>query len=42
MSQPVIKFENIDKLYRLGNVDTGTLSHDLHRWWITRDMCREN
>ena len=29
----VIKAENISKLYRLGQVGTGTLSHDLKRWW---------
>jgi lipopolysaccharide transport system ATP-binding protein len=29
----VIKVENLSKQYRLGNVGTGTLSHDLKRWW---------
>ncbi len=29
----VIQFENLSKLYRLGTVGTGTLSHDLNRWW---------
>lgn len=29
----VIKAENISKLYRLGQVGTGTLSHDLNRWF---------
>jgi len=33
MSNTVIKAENISKQYRLGNVGTGTLSHDLNRWW---------
>jgi len=28
----VIKAEQISKLYRLGEVGTGTLSHDLNRW----------
>ncbi len=28
-----IQFENISKQYRLGEVGTGTLSHDLHRAW---------
>ncbi len=28
-----IEFENISKLYRLGRIGTGTLSHDLNRWW---------
>lgn len=29
----VIKIENLSKQYRLGKVGTGTLSHDLNRWW---------
>jgi len=29
----VIKVENLGKQYRLGEVGTGTLSHDLTRWW---------
>jgi lipopolysaccharide transport system ATP-binding protein len=29
----VIKVENISKQYRLGQVGTGTLSHDINRWW---------
>ena len=33
MSQTVIAVENLSKLYRLGEVTTGTLSHDLNRWW---------
>lgn len=33
MSSTVIEVENISKLYRLGEVTTGTLSHDLNRWW---------
>lgn len=33
MSSPVIKVENLSKLYRLGEVGTGTISHDLNRWW---------
>lgn len=33
MSNIVIKAENISKLYRLGEVGTGTISHDLNRWW---------
>lgn len=28
-----IKIENISKLYRLGQVGTGTLQQDLKRWW---------
>ena len=33
MSNTVIKVENIGKLYKLGEIGTGTLSHDLNRWW---------
>jgi hypothetical protein len=29
----VIKAENISKQYRLGQVGTGTISHDLNRFW---------
>jgi lipopolysaccharide transport system ATP-binding protein len=33
MSNTVIKVENIGKLYRLGEISTGTISHDLNRWF---------
>ncbi len=33
MSKTAIKVENLSKQYRLGQVGTGTLSHDLNRWW---------
>lgn len=33
MSEIVIDVEHISKLYRLGQFGTGTLSHDLNRWW---------
>lgn len=37
MSDTAIKFENISKQYRLGLVGTGTIMHDLNRWWhVTR------
>jgi len=29
----VIKVENLSKQYRLGQIGTGTISHDLNRWW---------
>ncbi|WP_158844276.1 ABC transporter ATP-binding protein [Algibacter sp. L1A34] len=29
----ILKAENISKQYRLGIVGTGTISHDLNRWW---------
>jgi lipopolysaccharide transport system ATP-binding protein len=33
MSDVVIKIENLSKLYRLGLVSTGTLGHDINRFW---------
>jgi lipopolysaccharide transport system ATP-binding protein len=33
MSNTVIKVEDLSKQYRLGQVSTGTLSHDVNRWW---------
>tara|TARA_B100000767_G_C19774175_1_gene541705 strand:- start:3911 stop:5170 length:1260 start_codon:yes stop_codon:yes gene_type:complete len=33
MSEIVIKVENLTKIYRLGQVGTGTISHDLNKWW---------
>ncbi len=33
MSKIVLKIENLSKLYRLGEIGTGTISHDLNRWW---------
>ncbi|WP_347052917.1 ABC transporter ATP-binding protein [Flavobacterium olei] len=29
----ILKATNISKQYRLGQVGTGTLSHDINRWW---------
>lgn len=29
----IIKVENISKQYRLGQIGTGTIGHDLNRWW---------
>ncbi|MCC1484915.1 ABC transporter ATP-binding protein [Winogradskyella immobilis] len=33
MKETILKIENISKQYRLGLVGTGTLSHDLNRFW---------
>jgi len=33
MSDTVIRVENISKLYRLGEVGTGSLAHDVNRKW---------
>lgn len=37
-----IRIENLSKQYRLGLVGTGTLSHDLKRWWIMNIMGKED
>ena len=37
-----IEFENISKQYRLGLVSTGTLSHDLNRFWQTKILHKED
>lgn len=33
MKNIALEVENLSKQYRLGQVGTGTLSHDLNRWW---------
>jgi lipopolysaccharide transport system ATP-binding protein len=35
MSKIVLKVENVSKQYRLGQLGTGTITHDLNRWWHT-------
>jgi len=42
MSDIAIKFENVSKQYRLGSIGTGTLSHDLNRWWIMNIKGKED
>ena len=37
-----IEFNNISKLYRLGLVSTGTLAHDLKRWWTVNVRGKED
>ena len=37
-----IEFNHVGKQYRLGLVSTGTLSHDLNRWWQTAILRRED
>jgi len=36
MSNLALKMDSVSKLYSLGQVGTGTLSHDLNRWWAKR------
>lgn len=35
MKDIILKADNISKQYRLGQVGTGTISHDVNRWWHT-------
>ncbi len=37
-----IKIENLSKQYRLGVIGTGTLSHDLKRWWTVNVRGKED
>lgn len=37
-----IEFDNIGKQYRLGLVSTGTISHDLNRWWTINVLRKED
>jgi lipopolysaccharide transport system ATP-binding protein len=32
MATPIIKIENLSKIYRLGQIGTGTLRDDYKRW----------
>lgn len=42
MSDIVLKFDNISKLYMLGQVGTGTLAADAARWWKTSVLRQED
>lgn len=42
MSNIAIEFNNVGKMYRLGRVGTGTLSHDINRWWTTNILRKED
>src|SRR4051812_7658708 len=35
MSKTVIRVENVAKQYRLGQISTGSLAHDINRFWHT-------
>lgn len=37
-----IEFDNISKQYHLGRVGSGTLSHDLNRWWTMNVLRKED
>ena len=42
MGDTILKFENVGKLYVLGQVGSGTLSRDLTRWWKTSVLGQED
>lgn len=42
MSDIAIKIENLSKQYRLGVIGSGTLSHDLNRWWKMNILGKED
>lgn len=42
MNDIAIRFDHVGKLYKLGLVSTGTLSHDLNRWWKTSILRQED
>ena len=42
ISTTAIQFDHVGKLYKLGLVGTGTLSHDLNRWWKTTVLRQED
>lgn len=33
MNEVILKVENISKQYRIGTLGTGTITHDINRWW---------
>jgi lipopolysaccharide transport system ATP-binding protein len=41
-SEVILKVENVSKQYRLGTVGTRTLSGDVHRWWTTKILGKED
>ena len=42
MSNAAIKVENLSKIYRLGEIGTGTISRDLERWFKTKVLKQED
>jgi lipopolysaccharide transport system ATP-binding protein len=37
-----VQVENLSKIYRLGQIGTGTISHDLERWFKTKILGQED
>ncbi|HSV88274.1 MAG TPA: polysaccharide ABC transporter ATP-binding protein [Bacteroidales bacterium] len=42
MPDIAIQIESLSKQYRLGTIGTGTLSHDLKRWWTMNVLGKED
>ena len=42
MSNTAIKVENLSKIYRLGEIGTGTISRDIERWFKTKILKQED
>jgi lipopolysaccharide transport system ATP-binding protein len=42
MSKTAIKVENLSKIYRLGEIGTGTVSRDMERWVKTKVLKKED
>lgn len=42
MPKKVIEIRNLSKLYRLGEVGTGSIGSDLNRWWTTNVLKKED
>ena len=42
MSNIALKVENLSKIYRLGEIGTGTISRDMERWFKTRILKQED
>lgn len=35
MSEPIIKVENVSKLYQLGDIGSGSFGNDIKKWWAS-------
>jgi len=42
MGNTAIKVENLSKIYRLGEIGTGTISRDMERWFKTKVLKQED
>ena len=42
MGRPVIRVQDVSKMYQLGQIGTGTFSRDLERWFVTKILRKED